>query len=45
MWKARIWIFSGVLSASCLILTYAAQFLTSDFYFNYVNQSYNDLIQ
>jgi hypothetical protein len=44
-WKARIWTLSAVLSATCLVLTYAAQFVTSDFYTSYVNQQYNDLIQ
>jgi hypothetical protein len=37
LWKSKIWIYSAMLSVICLILTYSAQFLTSDFYNQYVN--------
>ena len=37
-WKTGIWILSAALSATCLVLTYIAQFFTSEFYINSVNQ-------
>lgn len=36
-YKKKIWKFSSILSASCLILTYASQFINSDFYTEKLN--------
>ena len=35
--KKKIWKYSALLSASCLVLTYASQFLISEYYTTYFN--------
>ena len=35
--KRMIWKYSAILSATCLVLTYASQFLVSDFYNNNIH--------
>jgi hypothetical protein len=37
--KKKIWKYSAILSASCLVLTYASQFITADFYATYISLS------
>jgi hypothetical protein len=42
--RKEIWKYSAILSVSCLIITYASQFLISEFYVNYVTYAHTDKI-
>ncbi len=35
--KKRIWKFSAILTAICLLLTYASQFINSDYYAKHIH--------
>jgi hypothetical protein len=43
--RRQIWKYSAILSVSCLILTYASQFLISDFYATYIAYAHTDKIE
>lgn len=44
-WKKKLWIYSAVFSVICLVLTYAAQFIVSDFYMEQIHWEYTDSAQ
>ena len=44
-WKKKIWKFSAILSSICLILTYASQFITSQFYIKNIDFQYNKQLE
>lgn len=43
--RRKIWRYSAILSVSCLILTYASQFLISEFYTTYISSPYTERIE
>lgn len=43
--KKKIWKFSAILSATCLILTYASQFITAEFYQTHLNFQWTQLME
>lgn len=43
--KQKIWKYSAILSATCLTLTYASQFIISDYYTNHINFAYTEQLE